>query len=112
MNKLEVLKNSAIIENKIRYMLIEQNYVEVRTPIMYSYPDIAPIEQFYSYFPTQKEKLYMRIAPTECLKRLIFEGMDSIFEFSVNFRPDEIDASHLPEFVSLEIMKKMRVFMT
>ncbi|MEE3343671.1 MAG: amino acid--tRNA ligase-related protein [Bacilli bacterium] len=105
-NKYETMYKRSLIENYIRSMLIKDNYIEVRTPIINRYADIAPITQFKVVSPLESSKLFLRIAPTEQLKKLIFYGYDKIFEFSTNFRDDSVDDSHLFEFTSLEIMEK------
>ncbi len=45
---------------------------------------------------------YLRIAPELYLKRLIVGGMEAIFEINRNFRNEGIDATHNPEFTSIE----------
>jgi lysyl-tRNA synthetase class 2 len=89
---------------KWRERLLDEYAVEVRTPILHRRPDIAPIHQFTTTHPSTGELAYLRIAPTEYLKRLMAAGEDRVFEFSTNFRDDTADATHLPEFTSLEIM--------
>ncbi len=45
---------------------------------------------------------YLRIAPELYLKRLIVGGMEPIFEINRNFRNEGVDATHNPEFTSIE----------
>lgn len=104
--KIEIIKNRSRLENLIRTLLLEEEYIEVKTPIINRYADIAPITQFKVQSPLEETELYLRIAPTEYLKKLIHLGFDKVFEFSTNFRNDQIDKSHLFEFTSLEIMDK------
>lgn len=47
-------------------------------------------------------ELYLRIAPELYLKRLAVGGMQRIFEVGRNFRNEGADATHNPEFTSLE----------
>lgn len=89
---------------KWRKSLLDSAAVEVRTPILHPYPDIAPVRQFTTVHPTTGEVAYLRIAPTEYLKRRIATGEERVFEFATNFRDDPADATHLPEFTSLEVM--------
>lgn len=89
-----------------REYLLDHYAVEVTTPILHRQPDIAPVRQFTTLHPSSCEVAYLRIAPTEYLKRLIVAGEDRIFEFSANFRDDEADNTHLPEFTSLEVMAR------
>lgn len=91
---------------KWREYLLDGYAVEVATPILHRRPDIAPVRQFTTLHPTTEELHYLRIAPTECLKRLLAAGEERVFEFSTNFRDDVPDETHLPEFTSLEVMAR------
>jgi lysyl-tRNA synthetase class II len=91
---------------KWREYLLDGYTVEVATPILHTRPDIAPVRQFTTMHPTTGELAYLRIAPTEYLKRLLAVGHERIFEFSINFRDDLPDETHLPEFTSLEVMAR------
>lgn len=91
---------------KWREYLLDGCTVEVTTPILHARPDIAPVRQFTTAHPSTGEVAYLRIAPTEYLKRLVAGGQDRVFEFSTNFRDDLADGTHLPEFTSLEVMAR------
>ncbi len=91
---------------KWREYLLDGYAVEVATPILHAWPDIAPVRQFTTMHPTTGELAHLRIAPTEYLKRLLAAGQDRVFEFSTNFRDDVPDDTHLPEFTSLEVMAR------
>ena len=45
---------------------------------------------------------YLRIAPELYLKRLIVGGFEAVFEINRNFRYEGMDATHNPEFTSIE----------
>jgi lysyl-tRNA synthetase class 2 len=45
---------------------------------------------------------YLRIAPELYLKRLIVGGFEAVFEINRNFRNEGVDATHNPEFTSIE----------
>lgn len=91
---------------KWREYLLDGFTVEVTTPILHARPDIAPVRQFTTTHPSTGEVAYLRIAPTEYLKRMVAGGQDRVFEFSTNFRDDLADGTHLPEFTSLEVMAR------
>ncbi len=91
---------------KWREYLLDGFAVEVTTPTLHTCPDIAPVRQFTTVHPSTGEVAYLRIAPTEYLKRLVAAGQDRVFEFSTNFRDDPVDGTHLPEFTSLEVMAR------
>ncbi len=90
----------------IRHELRNMGSIEVSTPILCPYPDIAPVYQFSTTHPDFQHIASLRIAPTEYLKRLLVEGAENVFEFSTNFRTDPTDVTHLPEFTSLEVMMR------
>jgi lysyl-tRNA synthetase class 2 len=46
--------------------------------------------------------LELRVAPELFLKKLIIGGFERVFEIGKVFRNEGIDASHNPEFTSLE----------
>jgi lysyl-tRNA synthetase class 2 len=46
---------------------------------------------------------YLRIAPELFLKRLIVGGFERVFELGKNFRNEDIDTLHNPEFTMLEL---------
>ena len=104
--KIQDIENRSKIENYIRLLLINDNYTEVKTPIINRFADIAPIKQFVVSSPLEQTEFYLRIAPTEQLKKLIYCGFERVFEFSTNFRNDKTDRTHLFEFNSLEIIDK------
>lgn len=91
---------------KWREYLLDGHAIEVTTPILHRRPDIAPVRQFTTKHPSTGEQVYLRIAPTEYLKRLLAAGEERVFEFSTNFRDDVPDETHLPEFTSLEVMAR------
>lgn len=91
---------------KWRAYMLDNGAIEVSTPALDTFPDIAPVRQFTTLHPTVGTTSYLRIAPTEHLKRFIASGEECVFEFSKNFRDDVADATHLPEFTSLEFMAR------
>lgn len=89
---------------QIRSLLLQAGSVEVTTPILCPHPDVAPIQQFITAHPRTGIRGCLRIAPTEYLKCLLLQGLENVFEFATNFRPESKDATHLVEFTSLEVM--------
>lgn len=89
----------------IRAILDASGHLEVHTPIFHPYPDITPTSQFATKHPVTDQPGYLRVAPTEHLKRLLARGAQRIYEFAPCFRPEKPDATHLFEFLSLEVMQ-------
>ena len=46
----------------------------------------------------------MRIASELYLKRLIVGGFEGVYEIGKNFRNEGMDATHNPEFTSIEVL--------
>lgn len=87
-----------------RSLLMARGAIEVYTPILHVFPDIAPVRQFVTAHPSTGHQACLRIAPTEHLKMLLVDGEKQVFEFARNFRDDAPDSTHLPEFTSMEYM--------
>ncbi len=49
-----------------------------------------------------KQKMSLRIAPELFLKKLVVGGLERVYEIGPQFRNESIDATHSPEFYSLE----------
>jgi len=63
----------------------------------------AVAKPFITYLNSLKQNMYMRIAPELFLKKLIIGGFSKVFEIGKQFRNEEMDISHLPEFTSCEL---------
>lgn len=101
----ELHKKRVQLFKLIRAKLDSMGFLEVETPILYSKPEISPIEQFKTLNPSNGKAYYLRVAPTEHLKRLMTADYKQIYEFARNFRPGNDSYKHCTEFTSLEISK-------
>jgi len=101
----EVLKTfitrSRIIK-EIRNFMDNNDFLEVETPVLNPIPGGANARPFVTYHNALDAERYLRIAPELYLKRLIVGGMPLIYEIGRNFRNEGVDATHNPEFTSLE----------
>ena len=79
-----------------------RGYVEVETPMLQAVHGGANARPFITHINAYDTNLYLRIAPELFLKRLAVGGMARIFELNRNFRNEGADATHNPEFTSLE----------
>lgn len=95
------LKRSKIIQ-LLRQYFIDNNYLEVETPMMQPLPGGATANPFETYHNTLDMKLYLRIAPELYLKRLVVAGFERVFEINRNFRNEGISTRHNPEFTMVE----------
>jgi len=90
------------IVSGIRRFFEDKGFLEVETPMMHPIPGGANANPFITHHNALDVDRYLRIAPELYLKRLIVGGMDAVFEINRNFRNEGIDATHNPEFTSIE----------
>jgi lysyl-tRNA synthetase class 2 len=95
------LKRSKIIQLMRKYFL-DNNYLEVETPMMQPLAGGATANPFETYHNALDMKLYLRIAPELYLKRLVVGGCEKVFEINRNFRNEGISSKHNPEFTMVE----------
>ena len=90
------------IVSLIRRFFEDHGFLEVETPMMHPIPGGANAKPFITHFNALGVDRYLRIAPELYLKRLIVGGMEAVFEINRNFRNEGMDATHNPEFTSIE----------
>ncbi len=95
------IKRSKIISS-VRKTLDEVGYIEVETPILNTIPGGASARPFITHHNSLDMDMYMRIATELYLKRLIVGGMEKVYEIGRIFRNEGMDATHNPEFTSIE----------
>ncbi len=86
----------------LRSTLVERGFAEVETPILQRVHGGANARPFTTHINAYDMDLYLRIAPELFLKQLAIGGMERVFELGRNFRNEGADATHNPEFTSLE----------
>jgi lysyl-tRNA synthetase class 2 len=94
----------------IRRYLDERGFLEFETPVLQPVYGGANARPFTSYHNFLDQKLFLRIAPELYLKRLIVGGFEKVFEVARNFRNEDIDTNHNPEFSMVEIYWAYRDF--
>jgi lysyl-tRNA synthetase class 2 len=87
----------------LRDLLAERRFSEVETPVLQTVHGGANARPFMTHINAYGMDLSLRIAPELFLKRLCVGGMQNVFELGRNFRNEGADASHSPEFTSLEV---------
>ncbi|SCU94207.1 LAFA_0F20494g1_1 [Lachancea sp. 'fantastica'] len=86
----------------IRQFLNSRSFVEVETPILSSKSNGAAARAFVTRAQSTGKDLELRVAPELWLKRLIVGGLDRVYEIGRVFRNEGVDATHSPEFTTLE----------
>ncbi len=91
-----------IIRGIQRY-LDNLGFVEVETPILDHILGGASARPFVTHHNALDMDFYLRIATELHLKRLIVGGMEGVYEIGRLFRNEGMDATHNPEFTTVEI---------
>ncbi len=98
----EIFQNRAKIVQEIRKFLWEKGFMEMETPVLQPIYGGANARPFKTYVNALKRDYYLRISDELYLKRLIVGGYTKVFEISKDFRNEDIDTTHNPEFTMLE----------
>ena len=77
-------------------------FVEVETPILQPILGGASARPFVTHHNTLDREFYLRIATELALKRLLVGGMEAVYEIGRLFRNEGMDATHNPEFTTVE----------
>lgn len=96
------LKRSMILK-EIRSFLDERGFLEVDTPVLHTLEIGAAARPFITHHNTLDIDMYLRIETELYLKRLIVGGFEKVYEVGRIFRNEGMDASHNPEFTSIEL---------
>ena len=86
----------------IQNYLDGQGYIEVETPVLNPILGGASARPFITHHNTLDMEFYLRIATELHLKRLIVGGMEAVYEIGRLFRNEGMDATHNPEFTTVE----------
>jgi len=87
----------------MREWLNKRGYLEVETPILQPLYGGALARPFVTHHNFLDMDLYLRIAPELYHKRCIVGNLEKVYEVGKNFRNEDIDAQHYPEYTSLEL---------
>ena len=80
-----------------------QGFLEVETPVLHNEAGGAAAKPFITHHNAQNIEMVLRIATELHLKRLIVGGMERVYEIGRIFRNEGMDATHNPEFTSIEV---------
>ena len=87
----------------LRRSLAELDFLEVETPVLDKVAAGAAARAFATELNEHKLPLFLRIATELPLKKLVVGGFERVFELGRVFRNEGVDATHNPEFTSLEL---------
>ncbi|APG26621.1 lysine--tRNA ligase [Syntrophotalea acetylenivorans] len=104
-------KRSRIV-SLIRDYMVQNDFLEVETPMMQPVAGGATAKPFVTHHNTLKMDLFLRIAPELYLKRLVVGGFERVFEINRNFRNEGISIQHNPEFTMIEFYQAYATYHT
>ncbi len=90
------------IVSEIRRYLDNQGFLEVETPVLHNEAGGAAARPINTHHNAQNIDMVLRIATELHLKRLIVGGMERVYEMGRIFRNEGMDATHNPEFTTIE----------
>ncbi|MCD8209485.1 MAG: lysine--tRNA ligase [Coprobacillus sp.] len=100
-------KSVALLRPKIirgiQHYLDDRGFTEVETSILSPILGGANAKPFVTHHNALDKDFYLRIATELNLKRLIVGGLEKVYEIGRLFRNEGMDASHNPEFTSVEV---------
>jgi lysyl-tRNA synthetase class 2 len=100
---LNTFYNRSKIIQIVRECCLEENFLEVETPVLQNIYGGANARPFISHLNAlDKQQVYLRIALEIGLKKLLVGGIPRLFEMSKVFRNEGIDKTHNPEFTMIE----------
>ncbi len=96
------VKRSLII-SEIRNRLNNKGFIEVETPVLNTTASGASARPFITHHNSLDLDMYMRIATELHLKMCIVGGLERVYEIGRIFRNEGMDATHNPEFTTIEL---------
>ena len=92
----------SLLVREIRHFFDEHDFLEVETPVLSAVASGAAAEPFVTRSEYLEQELRLRISLELPLKRLLVGGFERVYELGRNFRNEDLDAVHSPEFSMLE----------
>lgn len=90
------------IIREIQNFFDNEGFVEVETPVLQPILGGASARPFITHHNTLDMNFYLRIATELPLKKLLVGGMEAVYEIGRLFRNEGMDATHNPEFTTVE----------
>jgi len=98
----QLFKLRSQFAQNFRTALVEENFLELETPVLEHVPGGADAEPFSTHHNTLDIDLYLRISLELHLKRTMVGGLERVFEMGRVFRNEGMSPQHLQEFTMLE----------
>jgi len=104
----DILQKRAYMLTLTRSFFEKKNIMEVDCPSILSYPNLDDNIEIFKLQTTPKR--YLHSSPEHAMKRLLSEGVSSIYQLSHVYRKGEIGPYHNPEFTLVEWYRKNVTF--
>ncbi len=95
------LKREKVIR-AVREYFNQLGFIEVDTPVLQTVYGGANAKPFITHINAWDMKMYLSISPELFLKRLLVGGFEKVFTICKNFRNEDVDPTHNPEFTMME----------
>jgi len=99
----QVFEKRSLMIRIIREYFTQKGFMEVETPTLQTVYGGANAKPFTTHINAWNMKMYLSISPELFLKRLLVGGFEKVFTICKNFRNEDVDTTHNPEFTMLEI---------
>jgi lysyl-tRNA synthetase class 2 len=86
----------------MREFMDSKGFLEVEIPSLQPVYGGAAAKPFMTHCNALDQDLYLSISPELYLKRFIVGGMEKVYTITKNFRNEDIDVMHNPEFTEME----------
>jgi len=90
----------------IRQYFLKEGFIEIETPYLVPSPGMEPhlsaLELQMTRPDGEKKRMYLHTSPEYCMKKLLGQGWEKIFQICRVFRDEEISSTHQIEFTMLE----------
>jgi len=98
----EVFVKRSLMLESIRQFFKEKAFMEVETPALQVVYGGANARPFVTHINAWDMRMFLSISPEPYLKRLLVGGFERVFTICKNFRNEDVDHTHNPEFTMLE----------
>jgi len=98
----DTFRKRTLILKAVREFLDGLGFIEVDTPVLQTIEIGAAARTFKTHLNALDLDMFLRIETELYLKRLIVGGFDKVYEVGRLFRNEGMDATHNPEFTTVE----------
>jgi len=98
----DTFRTRSRIISAVREFLDARGFIEVDTPVLQTVEIGAAARTFKTHHNALDLDMFLRIETELYLKRLIVGGFEKVYEVGRLFRNEGMDATHNPEFTSVE----------